>query len=63
MARLPQPDPNANDLAACRRKRGYTLREATRRIYDLKASRGLAVTKYKCPHCPAWHLTKMGARP
>jgi hypothetical protein len=59
---IPKPDPDANDLAACRRKRRYSVRGAMLRIHELKVERGIAVTKYKCPCCPHWHLTKWGAK-
>jgi hypothetical protein len=60
MARLPQPDPNANDLDACRRKRRYSYRGAHSTARQVAAERE-PVKAYKCPHCLFWHLTKMGA--
>lgn len=60
MAAIPPPNPRANDVAACQRKRRYSPWAAYRRIAELKAT-GVNVRAYECSHCTWLHLTKMGA--
>lgn len=60
MSTIPAPNPNANDAAACVRKRRYSFTGARQRVTEL-AARDVAVTPYHCPECSTWHLTSMGA--
>lgn len=60
MTAIPPPNPNANDRAACLRKRRYRhvlLAIAQAEKYEAEGAPPLRA--YHCRECDGWHLTKM----
>lgn len=59
MSRVPPPNPEADDIAACRRKRRYRDRDEA--IYSRQHRQAAGAPKlrvYACPCCRGFHLTK-----